>query len=166
MRCILPLIAAGVLLAGGHANAACDSPAHRQFDFWIGEWTVENPDGEVIGHNTIEAVMGGCVLHETWTGKGGNIGQSLNGYHAGRGQWHQAWMDNRGLVLELDGGLEDGSMVLSGERRTRAGDIMHERITWTPEDNGSVTQLWERSGDGKKWEVVFVGVYRKADRDE
>lgn len=157
--------ALAALLLSSAAGAACDKPAYHQFDFWIGQWEVTNPDGELVGHNTIESVMGGCVLHESWTGNGGTVGQSFNGWHAGRKQWHQTWMDNRGLVLELDGGLEDGSMVMSGERDTSAGTTVHERITWTPKDDGSVVQTWEQSADGEEWNKVFVGIYRKVGED-
>ena len=36
-----------VLAASGSsaAPAACGSEAHRQFDFWLGEWQVSTPDG-------------------------------------------------------------------------------------------------------------------------
>lgn len=44
--------------------APCDAPAHREFDFWLGQWQVHTPDGEMAGSNHIERGYGGCVLHE------------------------------------------------------------------------------------------------------
>ena len=39
-----------------------DSEAHRQFDFWVGQWEVRTAKGEIAGHNTIESVQAGCAL--------------------------------------------------------------------------------------------------------
>ena len=36
------------------------------------------------------------------------------------------------------------------------------RITWTPNKDGTVRQLWEASTDqGKTWQVAFDGLYRR-----
>ncbi|MCH8227728.1 MAG: hypothetical protein IIC63_04850 [Proteobacteria bacterium] len=59
--------------------------------------------------------------------------------------------------------LEDGKMVLSGERPSRdgSGTSLH-RITWTPREDGAVRQLWEVSKDnGSNWSVLFDGLYEK-----
>jgi hypothetical protein len=42
--------------------APCDAPAHREFDFWLGEWEVRTPDGKLAGTNRIEREHDGCVL--------------------------------------------------------------------------------------------------------
>jgi len=61
-------------LAGSAGQAApppCASAEHRQFDFWIGEWRVQTPDGALAGINRITREYGGCVVHEHYaTGKG------------------------------------------------------------------------------------------------
>jgi hypothetical protein len=36
---------------------------------------------------------------------------------------------------------------------------VHERISWTPQPDGTVRQLWEQSADGSRWRVVFDGRY-------
>ena len=60
---------------------ACDTPAHRAFDFWIGDWRVTEPTtGDVLGENRIQRLLGGCVLHESWQGANGMAGQSFNAY--------------------------------------------------------------------------------------
>ena len=65
-------------------------------------------------------------------------------------------------MLELAGGLVDGKMVLSGERKLRDGRTLTNRITWTPNADGSVRQHWEQSFDGGKvWTTVFDGTYRR-----
>jgi hypothetical protein len=100
------------------------------------------------------------VLHEQWEGAGGSVGESFNIYDQRSGKWHQTWVDAGGLLLVLDGGMEDGSMVLRGELKGRDGVMRQQRITWTPNEDGSVRQHWENSTDGESWKTAFDGIYR------
>lgn len=143
----------------GPTDEACSGEAHRQFDFWRGSWEVR-ADGEPAGSNEIRTVAGGCGLEETWSGAGGEQGTSLSYYDPSDGRWHQLWVGSGGLILHLAGGLEDGSMVLSGTRGT-GGETTHDRITWRPLPDGEVRQLWEVSRDGgETWSRAFDGRYR------
>jgi hypothetical protein len=139
-------------------------PESRQFDFWIGEWDVTTPDGKPAGSSRIERIANGAGLLENWTGypapTGGN-GKSLNAYNAAKKQWQQFWVGNGGGVLELAGGLVEGNMVLAGEHEVRGRHLI-EKISWTPNPDGSVRQHWEQSrDDGKTWTTAFDGLYRK-----
>ena len=141
---------------------ACAGPEFRQFDFWIGDWDVKLPNGKVAGTNSIKSILDGCVLQESWQGSGNIKGHSFNIYDAGTKTWHQTWVDNGGSLLNLNGGLVDGKMVLSGETVDDKGAKTINRITWTKVDADHVRQLWETSGDGgKTWEVAFDGQYTK-----
>ena len=143
----------------------CSQAMQRQFDFWIGEWTVSDPDGKQVGRSRIESTLDRCVIHEHWTGTGGSDGESFNIYNAATRQWEQFWVDNGGNRLHLKGGLVDGAMVLRGVQdvpNAKTGMLQHERITWTPNPDGSVRQRWETStDDGKSWVVAFDGIYRR-----
>ncbi|MGH7549094.1 MAG: hypothetical protein ACREMM_13130 [Gemmatimonadales bacterium] len=79
--------------------------------------------GSPAGKNTIARVLGGCVLEEQWVGVGGTTGSSFNLYDGAARTWHQTWVDSRGQLLLLDGGLEEGRMVLRGERPAREGGM-------------------------------------------
>jgi hypothetical protein len=152
----------------GQAKPPCRAPEHRQFDFWIGDWDVFAPDGKPAGTNLIKPVLGQCVLHEHWMGKGGPAGESFNAYDASRKVWHQTWVDAGGNVLMLDGRFEDGSMVLSD--KTLPGkpnpDVVNE-IAWTANADGSVRQHWRVSRDGgKSWTSLFDGKYVRAARPQ
>ena len=154
--------------AAAPAPAACTSAERRQFDFWIGEWEVTNPKGKVAGHSRIESILGGCVIAEHWssaTGNGANDGKSYNSYNADLGKWEQFWVDASGSRLVLQGNLANGAMVLEGRQDkpdAATGVAQRERITWTPNADGSVRQLWESSKDeGKSWSIAFDGLYRK-----
>ena len=69
-----------------------------------------------------------------WAGVGGSVGESFNVYDRRSGTWHQTWVDNGGLLLQLDGQLENGSMVLRSEVKGTDGVMRRQRITWTPSD--------------------------------
>ena len=145
------------------SSPPCSAPEHRQFDFWVGVWEVQDSTGTVLGHNTISRALGGCAIHEDWTSAaGGYAGNSYNLYDASRKRWHQTWVDNQGGLLQLDGSFENGKMILSGETIGQDGSPTLNRITWEPMQGGRVRQLWESSTDkGETWAVLFDGIYIK-----
>ncbi len=160
------MIISASLIASLMLTPACASPEYHQFDFWLGDWTVTAPNGQIAGTNTIDRPLGSCVLQEHWVGKGGTNGSSFNIYDATRKQWHQTWVDNQGVLLLLDGAYTDGKMVMSGPGVSRTGAAIINRITWEWQqgDPERVRQLWETSADGgKTWQTAFDGLYtRKA----
>ncbi len=140
----------------------CSAAEYRQFDFWVGEWDVTTPDGKPAGTNSVTRPLGACALHEHWKGAGGMTGESYNVYDRVTQQWHQTWVDDRGTLLLLDGGLVEGDMVLSGPERLIAGKPTRDRITWRPKAADEVHQVWEQSADkGKTWSIQFFGVYKR-----
>jgi hypothetical protein len=170
-----PVLAATALLVSGsgvadqatppapaeQGPARCEEPVHREFDFWVGTWDVRSEAGELLGHNEITRIAHGCGLLENWHGADGGAGMSINAYDGSLGKWTQRWV-GEGSVLWLEGGLEDGRMVLGGVRETRAGRAQ-DRITWTPLPEGRVSQVWEVSTDGgKTWRLLFAGYYSPA----
>lgn len=169
---VLSVAAAIVLAIPGAATgqnaqqAPCSAPEYRHFDFWVGDWEVRNAAGNLAGTNSITPMLNGCVLHEQWSGSSGSVGESFNIYDQSTGTWHQTWVDNGGLLLRLDGGLEGDSMVLRGELQGRDGAMRQHRITWTPRDDGSVRQHWENSTDGESWNTLFDGTYRPRDASD
>lgn len=137
----------------------CSAASAHAFDFWIGEWNVTNPSGKLAGHSRIESILGGCALAEHWDGASGTSGVSYNAYDTNAKLWRQFWVDAQGSVLQLQGGLVGEKMVLQSPPSAKHVD----RITWTPNADGSVRQFWETSEDGgKRWASSFDGTYRKA----
>lgn len=186
MRLLPPLLALLVLPAGVARSqdaptppptppAPCSAIEHGEFDFWIGEWTVTQ-NGQPAGTNSIRRIDTGCALLESWTSAANNFtGHSLNFFDRGDGAWHQVWVDSGGTVLRLTGGLEDGPeidegtriqvMVLRGTSTGASGQEVHNRITWTPQNDGSVRQHWEASEDGETWTTAFDGRYVRTEAD-
>ncbi len=150
-------------VASGDAAPACKDQAFRQFDFWIGKWDVLVADGRKAGDNVITLINDGCGLLESYRTASGYRGHSVNAYDAARGVWHQTWIDNGGLLLTIEGGMQSGSMVMTGTRkRTTSQGAVLDRISWTPADDGSVRQVWEVSADdGASWRPIFDGRYRR-----
>lgn len=140
---------------------SCASSDHHAFDFWIGEWNVHGADGKLSGTNSIQREIGGCVLHERYKTDRGYSGKSFNLYDATRRVWHQTWVDSTGALLVLEGGMRDGSMVLEGQSTGADGKLSQQRITWTPNPDGSVRQLWEATNPAGEWTVAFDGKYTR-----
>ena len=143
--------------------SSTDDP-RRAFDFWVGSWEVFAPDGRQVGTNRIEPLYDGAALAEHWEGVGGIRGTSLNALDAATGRWHQTWVDSSGSLLLLEGGMVGASMVLQGTAPAddAPAQLDHQRITWTPNPDGSVRQHWEVSSDGGSWRTAFDGEYRRS----
>ncbi len=155
---LVPLALAGSVVAGS-AAAACEEAQYRAFDFWLGQWQVHTPDGKLAGQNRIEKVQGGCVLHERYTTERGYSGESLSIYDATRKVWHQTWVDDGGMLLLLEGRSVAGKMVMEGQSVNPNAPATKHRITWSPNADGSVRQLWESSEATGNWTLAFDGRY-------
>jgi hypothetical protein len=162
--------AAAVLIASISAaplaaqpGSACAAAEHRQFDFWVGSWTVTDTTGGVLGTNEIRPAANGCALLEQWQGAAGVTGISTSFFEPATGRWNQLWVGGGGVILRLEGELRDGVMQLTGtgERATPDGAV-RDRIRWQPLPDGSVEQVWLISRDGgESWAGIFRGRYRK-----
>lgn len=144
----------------------CTAAEYRQFDFWLGEWQVTDSAGtREYGSNVITSQEAGCVLRERWTGARGGTGQSMNFFDRRTGQWYQVWVASSGNVLRLSGGLQGGSMVLEGDGFSAVGEPVRNRISWIPQPDGRVRQLWSISTDGgATWQPGFDGWYTRRAR--
>ena len=142
-------------------SCACCTANHSAFDFWVGQWTVSNPDGTFAGNNTIRKQEDGCVIREQWTSATpGYTGTSINYYDQVLAQWVQLWVDNQGQSLYLRGGIVERSMVLQSDLLPGADGVSrYNRVTWTPLPEGKVRQHWEVSTDGLNWSTAFDGLY-------
>lgn len=149
------------LYCGSTLASNCDDKAYRQFDFWLGKWQVTTHTDKIIRHNKISLINDGCTLLEEYSTPSGYAGKSFNIYDKQHQTWHQTWVDNSGLLLQLDGKKEGNQMILSGYSIQDDNRILN-RITWTDNKNGSVRQHWEiKQSNTKTWETIFDGLYTK-----
>lgn len=163
-----PLLIAVVLIFNQSALAqddcACCTISHKQFDFWIGEWEVYDTLGNTIGTNSIDKLVSNCALSEHWQGTSGVEGRSYSYYNTSDSTWNQLWIDSSGSNLVLKGKLIGKSMVLESTFvQARNVGWYKNRVTWTPSNDGSLTQIWDIvSKNEETLRQIFKGVYIKA----
>lgn len=149
-------------LPAQQGQGACTSPAHRGFDFWVGEWQVSDTGGHVIGKSSIERTAAGCAITEHWQPIGGLDGASVNWYTAGDSTWHQQWVGGGGWISRWSGSLHDGVMTMTETESTLPPAAGRNRMNWTLLPDGRVRQWQENSKDGgTTWTRQFVGYYRR-----
>jgi hypothetical protein len=87
-------------------------------------------------------------------------GESFSIFDRSRVVWHQTWVTNRGRLLQIDGSLQQGRVVLSGSYRDDAGRSLMIRGSWWPSAEG-VREFAETSGDaGHSWQSAFDLIFR------
>ncbi len=136
---------------------------YKQFDFWLGNWKVYDKNNKLIGTNHVVVLPNACGIQENWTSKtSASLGTSYNYYNKKDNTWNQVWIDNTGFSLVLKGKYDSNKMVLKSEPIKREKDTFYNRITWTKNSNGTVTQVWEYVlENGKTVNEVFRGIYKK-----
>ena len=183
MRTLIPFAAALLAACSGSAatapppaapastpSPACASAEHRQLDFWIGEWDVairarRGPTseewGEAKGTQRIEAILGGCVIAESFAAEGPGApwsGRSYSVWQPQLGTWRQTWVDDSGGYLAFAGGIEDGEMRLYGEPRTVDDKTIEMRMLWKDVTADSLRWEWQRSEDGWQTSIVMMEI--------
>jgi hypothetical protein len=128
----------------------------RQFDFWIGEWDVFNPQGRHDGTSVVQSVSGGCGILENWTDSFGDTGKSINFYDTEAKKWFQYWIGQNGGPLRYSGEYRDRAIRYEGEVTGKNGNKVPARLTFFNIDANTVRQLAENSLDGgKTWTTLY-----------
>jgi len=139
----------------------CADDAARQFDFLIGDWTVTaTGSSDILSKIRVTRVADGCGLLESVTPVRGIGAESLVTYDTGATLWHWDQISGDGSILSLQGGLQNGEMVMEGDE---SGTTKHMlvRVTWA--SNGvTIHEAAERSSDGRVWSTWFERDFRRA----
>lgn len=138
-------------------------PEASQFDFWLGRWEVRQPNGTLVGHNTITKRDGGCTIHEQWEGTAGSTGTSTSFFVPSRGQWRQVWVGSGATLIDMTGELIDGGMQMEGTLEYANQDrVVAFRAAWTEAPDGRVRQRMEEFDlVSQGWKLWFDGFYRR-----
>lgn len=139
-----------------------EDPA-RQFDFWIGEWSVNNrhlqADGAWVDSGAARArivpVLGGAAILEEWSGTvGGNpmFGFSLRAYDPERGDWNLLlnWPGGGASFGTLRGSFRHGrGEFFAGQRpnltRYSFSDALPNSLRWDSATTADGGQTWRTS---------------------
>jgi hypothetical protein len=137
------IAAGGVFDVGRVAAAACGAGSGH-FDFWVGRWDV-TAGGQRVGTNDITREPGGCAVFEDYRDAGGTQGRSVSFFDPGTAMWYQTYVDSRGGRLRLAGTLVSaGQLVMTSPPLGQS----YERWSWIRQQDGSVRQVAERTGNG------------------
>jgi len=135
-------------------ESPCISDEAGQFDFWIGDWDLDWANGK--GTNSIDRILGDCVIRENFAGAGGFAGGSLSMWRPKEKQWRQIWMDNQGTHLSFAGGWDGEQMVLVSEPPAGAPNGRASRMRWHDIEDDSFVWTYEGSGDdGATWKTIW-----------
>ncbi|MBP9549575.1 MAG: hypothetical protein KBE86_10500 [Chitinophagales bacterium] len=144
------------------ADCFCCTDFHKQFDFWLGNWIVYDAnDGKLIGTNEVIRLEDNCIINEHWQGSTGSTGSSYNYFDTSDSTWNQVWIDNAGNNLILKGKASKNKMVMKSKLMSGTKtDWYNNQITWTKNEDGTVTQLWEiYDKNHVLLNTVFEGLY-------
>lgn len=152
-----------VNISVAQSNCVCCTRFHEQFDFWIGDWNVYDTTGNKVGENQLVKLEKNCIVSEYWRGVKGSTGRSYNYFNTSDSTWNQIWLDSYGTILNLKGRYEGNKMILKSKltKGTKV-DWYYNQITWTNNNDGTVTQTWEiLDKNAHLLNTVFVGIYKK-----
>ena len=142
-------------------------PKYREFDFWVGEWDVYNPQGQKVGSNSIRKMQKNCVLLENWKSVRGSGGMSINYYDPAAKKWKQNWVDEFGDIIWYEGDIVNQAMHFTGEHIDKDGNREIARVVLELLPDGRVHHLIEHSKDeGKSWYTWFEGYYQRKQAED
>lgn len=164
--------------ADGRAPS-CPEPEARGYDFWIGEWDVENrnrnpqnPDAGLFptgsATNRVHAILDGCAIVEHWEGAlvwDHVLGFSVRAYDPERGTWVAVlnWPSPQGPGFSLlEGIFEDGAGNLRAERETPNGTV---RLWFRFADIEDDAFRWigSRAPGDEPWREFWTMEFRRRD---
>lgn len=146
-------------LAERRSHPCTSSPEYRQLDFWIGEWEVQS-NGQLAGTNSVQLILGDCIIFENWSGVRGLTGKSFSLYDAKQHRWRQTWVDSRGGLNEFTGEFKGDRMEFRRTATDAEGQTRLIRMTLFNLGPDRVRQLSEYSTDeGKTWNVGYDFLY-------
>lgn len=167
LRGVVLTVAIGgcISLAELPALAADDTSSNaesRQFDFWLGDWTVASPGGSGDSTSKVYLALNQCLLVESWDDGKGHKGENMFAYSSDDKSWHGMFADNQGRVHVFAGKVTPGSAEFYGPSRGPKGEAVLNRIRVVRIAGDKVEQSWEKSADnGANWTHVFQGEYSR-----
>lgn len=157
-------------------SASCNSrPEFRQFDFWLGEWSIKQEilqaDGSWLrsdAETEVSSVLKGCALVEHWKGEvlffwdGMKAAERLNGFSVRSfdprsEKWVINWMDTRNpRFAAFQGTFADGKGQFFRTVSSPDGKDSIARITFSGITRSSVNWELSVSSDNRRtWQTLW-----------
>jgi hypothetical protein len=178
------LLVAALVAPASPKTGTCTSPQARAFDFWIGNWSIEQrilrEDGtwlEEKAKTSVSPALEGCALVEHWEGTVQFFwegmkkpepmkGLSVRAYDPGTGKWSISWMDTRSprFGAPYEGTFDGGKGEFFREWETPQGK-RRGRITFS--DTGPDSVHWDLAvsrDEGKIWSTIWIMEMRRLGR--
>jgi hypothetical protein len=134
----------------------------RQFDFWLGDWTVTFPGATGNGTSRVYLSLDQCLLTESWDSGAGLKGQNMFAYSPDDKAWHGLYADNRGRAHVFNGQVKPGLAEFDGPSHNAKGEPLLNRLKLVRLTNNKLEQTWEKSADnGATWKLEFRGDYAR-----
>jgi hypothetical protein len=163
------------------ASPACEGA--DGFDFWIGDWRIEQrllqEDGEWLAlpaRTSVRRALGGCALIEHWHGdvrffwEGMREPQSMEGlsvraFDPRTGEWSIHWMDTRSPRFERPyvGRIAEGSGEFFREWDSAQGRRKGRIAFSNPDPRRVEWSLAVSSDDGRTWTTLWTMTMHRAD---
>jgi len=143
---------------------AADGSPWRDFDFFIGDWDVFDPDGgQRYGRNTLVASEQGCLLMGSWVNVNGGTGSSMNVYDPLKQQWRQIWQSPPSFIDQYGRLDEQGRMQMEGQIYYHGSGLTAPfKGTWSPIDADRFLQeFWQYDAAEDQWNLWFRGEYQR-----
>jgi hypothetical protein len=133
------------------------APETKAFEFLVGEWihdetwtaAAAGAAGKAKGISRAQWILGDHVLQITYKANTSMLGiveaRGFPRYDGEKKVYVFDWMTNRGAAIHMEGVLDGRAIVLQGERVLR-GQPRKEKLTLTPQEDGSVVQKTEVAG--------------------
>jgi hypothetical protein len=159
--CIWPGLTVHAFAAGGSCAASAEG---RQFDFWLGDWTIAAPGGSSSSTSKVSLSLDQCLLVEKWDGGKGHAGENMFAYSPDDKSWYGMFADNMGRAHVFTGGhVASGVAEFDGTNRGPKGETVLDKVKVVRIAPNKVEQTWEKSTDnGATWIMVFRGEYTRA----
>ncbi|MGC2242274.1 MAG: hypothetical protein WBA06_01505 [Candidatus Aquilonibacter sp.] len=165
---LLVAVAVGLSLASGStqafarasANTCAASAAYHALDFSIGAWSISVLGESTKGSSEIRRDIRGCAIVEEWKGQN-DIGINVDAYNTEDKHWHRFFVDSYGKFHVFEGVAANGAIVYTGTSREADGRVFMHRLTLRSHGSNEMTQLWQKSADGKTWTTAFEGTYTR-----
>lgn len=138
----------------------------KALDFWVGEWTCSGPSltdpakktySPTKGENSIKKILRGKVIEERFSMKGFK-GLSYSVYIPREKKWRQTWVDDQGSYIDLEGGQEGDTVVLTTLPREGAPQ---SRMVFSNITPNSFKWVWETKQKDGTWLNYWTLDYKR-----